>query len=118
MQGPILYALREGGSPIGPVQIGQWGFWYVRDAALKGEDARSIPVKNEEVLNAIAIEVCRGKLGCGEAAYPWVVQGGAVEAEYRDGVPSAQFREALPCCGRGDAQSEQEDWKETGAHQP
>ena len=33
--GPILHALREGGAPIGPVQIGQWGFRYIRRGILE-----------------------------------------------------------------------------------
>ena len=106
---PIAHVLRKGLAPIRAIQIGQGVFRYIGDAALEGQDAVAFPVKDEQVLHTIPIEVRRRELGGCQAADPRVVQGGAFETQHRDGVPSAQFREALPCCKLGDDQSKQED---------
>ena len=90
----------------GPVEVGHGVFRHIREAALERQDAVSVAVKDEQVLDAISVEVGRRELRGREAPSPWVVERRSRLPEDRQRVPTAERRKVLR---RGQIRTEAQD---------
>ena len=94
-QHPVLHAFREGGPPVRSVEVGHRVFGHIREAPLERQDAVSVAVKDEQVLDPIPVEVGRRELRGREAPGPRVVERRTRLPEDRQRVPTAERREVL-----------------------
>ena len=94
-QHPVLHAFREGGPPVRSVEVGHGVFWHIREAPLERQDAVSVTVKDEQVLDSVSVEVGRRELRSREAPSPRVVERRTRLPEDRQRIPTAERRKVL-----------------------